>query len=191
MKGVRVTCSAGFFLLAASLIYLDGTRLFAQALAACILHELGHYGAARGFGSRVCALRLTVVGAEMKLNSNVQLSYVQDAILAISGPAVNLMAAWLAARAGANLFAGLNLSLGLLNLLPIRPLDGGRILIDLLSLLDPELAEKIHSGFSVFVSGALLGLGWAAWRGWGNLSLLCVAVWLLAGTIKDQKIMYK
>lgn len=191
MKGVKVTCSAGFLLLAASLIYLDGVRLFVQVLIACILHEAGHYGAARSFGSRVCTLRLTAAGAEMKLDPRVQLSYVQDALLAFSGPAVNLTAAWLAARAEANLFVGLNLSLGLLNLLPIRPLDGGRILTDLLSLLDPELAEKIHSGLSVLVSGALLGLGWAAWRGWGNLSLLYIAVWLVAGALKDQKLMYK
>lgn len=174
-------------MVSASLIYLDGTRFFAQVLAACILHEFGHYAAARRFGSRVCALHLTAVGAEMKLDRNMQLSYLQDALLAFSGPAVNLIVAWLAVLVEANLFAGLNLCLGLLNLLPIRPLDGGRILTDLLSLLGPEMAEKIHSAFSVLVLGALLGVGWAAWRGWGNLSLLCTAIWLVAGMIKDKK----
>lgn len=186
MKEVKVTCSAGFLLIVAGLIYLDGTRLFLQVLAACILHEGGHVLAARMCGSKVCALHLTMAGAEMKLDPRVQLSYVQDALLAFAGPAVNLTAVWLAVLAEANLFAGLNLSLGLLNLLPIRPLDGGRILTDLLSLLESELAEKIHSGLSVLVSGALLGLGWAAWRRGGNLSLFCVAVWLVCGMLKER-----
>ena len=186
MKEVKVTCSAGFLLLSAGLIYLDGTRLFVQVLAACFLHEAGHYAAVRCVGGRVCALRLTAVGAEMKLDSGVQLSYARDALLAFAGPAVSLLAAWLAVLVQANLFAGLNFCLGVLNLLPIRPLDGGRILTDLLSLFRPELAEKIHSGLSVLISGALLGLGWAAWRGWGNLTLLCTAAWLVIGMLREE-----
>lgn len=149
-----------------------------------MLHEFGHFVAALGVGSGVCSLRLNAAGAEMELDPNVQLSYAKDAILAFLGPAVNLAAAWFAVRLGCNLFAGLNLCFGLLNLLPVRPLDGGRILVDVLSFLDPELAEKIHSGISVLLSGILLGLGWAAWRGWGNLSLLFTALWLAVRTLR-------
>lgn len=177
----------GFLLLMAGLIYLDGVLFLIQVFVVCVLHETGHCIAAALEGSKVRSLRLTAVGAEMKLASDISLSYMQDARIAFAGPAANLIAAWIAARLEANLLAGLNLCFGLLNLLPIRPLDGGRILTDLLSLLDPGLAEKIHSGLSILVSGVLLGLGWAAWRGWGNLSLFCTAVWLAAGVIKDQK----
>lgn len=182
-----MSCSAGFLLLAAILIYLDGIGFFVQVLAACILHEAGHYGAAIAVGSRVCELHLTAVGAEMKLDSDIQLSYSQDALLAFAGPAVNLFTAWIAARVGFNLFAGLNLSFGLLNLLPIRPLDGGRILAGVLSLFVPDLAEKILSGLSVLVSGILLGLGWSAWRGWGNITLFCAAIWFAFSMLRNQK----
>ena len=187
MRTLKVTCSLGFLLLAAGLIYLDGTRLFVLMLTACFLHEAGHYGAAQGFGCRVRALHLTSAGAEMKLDLNTTLSYAQDALIAFAGPSVNLLAAWLAALSGASLFAGINLSFGVLNLLPIRPLDGGRILTDFVSFFKPELAEKIHSALSVLMSGVLLGLGWAAWRRWGNLSLFCTAIWIVAGMLKDEK----
>lgn len=183
---MKITCSIGFLLLVAGLIYLDGVLFLTQVFAVCLLHETAHGIAAALEGSKVCSLRLTAVGAEMKLASDIYLSYMQDARIAFAGPAVNLITAWLAAKVEANMFAGLNLCFGLLNLLPIRPLDGGRILIDLLSILDPVLAEKIHSGLSILVSGALLGLGWAAWRGWGNLSLFCTAVWLATGVIKNK-----
>ena len=182
-----MSCSAGFLLLVAILIYLDGTVFFIQVLAACILHEAGHYCAVLGVGGRVRELRLTAVGAEMKLDSDIQLSYSQDVLLAFAGPAVNLFAAWVAVRVGSNLFAGLNLSFGLLNLLPVRPLDGGRILTDVLSLFVPEQAEKILFGLSVLVSGIFLGLGWAAWSRWGNLSLFCTALWCVSAMLKKQK----
>ena len=123
----------------------------------------------------------------MRLDPAVSLSYAQDAWIAVAGPVVNLIAAWLSVQAEANLFAGINLSFGLLNLLPIRPLDGGRILEALLSYFLPEQAEKILCVFSVFVSGVLLGLGWTAWCRWGNLTLLFTAVWLVAGMIRNQK----
>ena len=161
--------------------------LFVQVLAACVLHEAGHCAAALSAGSRICALRLTAVGAEMQLDPIVPLSYTRDAWIAVSGPLVNLIAAWISVQAEANLFAGLNLSFGLLNLLPIRPLDGGRILDDLFSYFLPEQAEKILSGFSIFVSGIFLGLGWMAWCRWRNLTLLCTAVWLVVRVIRTQK----
>ena len=184
MKEVKVTCSAGFLLLAACLIYLDGIRFFAQVMLVCVLHEVGHLAAALGVGSRVRRLRLTVAGAEMILDPKKQLSYIQDAILALSGPVWNLAVAWFAARAGADMLAGLNLCFGLLNLLPVRPLDGGRIMFGLLSLLDSEFAEKVSALLSILISGFLLGLGWAAWQRWGNLSLLCTSVWLMITTLK-------
>lgn len=181
----KVTCSVGFLLLTAGLIYLDGVNLFAQVMISCLVHEVGHYAAARGVGSRVCFLRLTAVGAEMELDPSVHLSYLSDALLVFAGPMANLAAAWVAVKLGLNLFAGLNLCFGILNLLPVCPLDGGRLLIDILSLLNPVLAERVHAVISVLFCGALLGLGWTAWRRWGNLSLLFVALWLIAGRAKE------
>lgn len=187
MKRKRVSCSIGFLLLMAGLIYLDGMNLFVQVFAACALHEAGHCLAASLAGSKIYALRLTAIGAEMKLASEIHLSYAQDALIAFAGPAVNLLAAWAAVRAEAHLFAGLNLCLGFFNLFPIRPLDGARIVTGLLSYFDPVIAEKLISFCSILFSGALLGVGWAAWKGWGNPSLFCIAAWLTAGAINVKK----
>ena len=176
----------GFLLLAASLIYLDGIHLFVQVLAACVLHEMGHCAAARSTGGRICALHLTAVGAEIGFDRTAPLSYAQDAWIAFAGPATNLIVAGVAVQVEANLLAGLNFSFGILNLLPICPLDGGRILGALLAYFLPEQAEKILFGFSVLISGIFLGLGWAAWCRWGNLTLLCTAVWLVVRMTRDQ-----
>lgn len=181
-----MTCSVGFLLLAAGLIYLDGAGFVLLSFLACVLHEIGHCAAALLFGSRVCALRVTAVGAEMELEACAPLSYWKDALIALTGPAFNLLTAVLAVRADLYLFAGLNLCFGVLNLLPVHPLDGGKILVSLLSCRWPFGAEKMVHAFSVVFSGALLGLGWAAWRGWGNLSLLCTAAWIMTGVVKKK-----
>lgn len=172
--------------MAAALIYLDGQGLVLRAALACTLHELGHWAAIVALGGRVRSLRLTAVGAEMELDLRRPLSYTREGLAALAGPAVNLLLAWFAAEQGWYLFAGLNLSFGLLNLLPIHPLDGGRALSCILAARWPRGADAVTGALSVSLAGALLGLGWAAWRGWGNLTLLCTAAWLLARVLKQE-----
>ena len=167
----------------AALIYLDG-QLVLWGVLACVLHECGHWAVIVLLGGRVRALRLTAVGAEMELDGRRPLSYGREAAAALAGPAVNLIAAALSARAGAYLFAGLNLCFGLLNLLPIGALDGGRALSCVLLAWSPRTAGTAARAVSILLSGALLGLGWAAWRGCGNLTLLCTSAWLMAGVLK-------
>lgn len=121
----------------------------------------------------------------MELDDTCRLSYFKEALAAFAGPAVNLILTALCVQARWYLFAGLNLSLGLMNLLPIRMLDGGRILTCLLCAFAPERAQRVVNALSVLLAGALLGLGWAAWRQGGNLTLLCVAAWLTARVLKS------
>jgi stage IV sporulation protein FB len=173
--------------LTAALLYLDGQGLVLQGALVCALHELGHWGAIALLGGRVRALRLTAVGAEMELDSARGLSYPKEVLAALAGPAVNLLLAWLCARGGRYVPAGMNLCFGLLNLLPIRPLDGGRALFCALAGRWPTLAERVLEGSSLALAGGLLGVGLAAWRSWGNLSLLVTAVWLLAGALRGTE----
>ena len=56
MRWGRVEITAGALLLWTLLYYLDSGTLVLQALAACALHELGHYAAIRLLGGRVARL---------------------------------------------------------------------------------------------------------------------------------------
>lgn len=170
--------------MAAVLIYLDGQGLVLRGALACVLHEAGHWAAIAFLGGRVRALRLTAVGAEMELDPCRPLSYGRELAAALAGPLVNLLLAGISVRKDWYLFAGMNLCFGLLNLLPICPLDGGRALSCILNVRWPQAADTVVQMISAVFAGALLGLGWAAWRGWGNLTLLCTAVWLLVGAFK-------
>lgn len=179
------SCTKGFLLILAALIYLDGQGLVLQSILACIIHELGHWAMILLAGGRVQELRLTVVGAEMKLDTQYPLSYGREVAAALAGPAANLLAAWFSALCGCHLFAGLNLCFGVLNLVPVFPLDGGRALLFALAAFDLRITDVVIRGVSAVFSGAFLGLGWAAWQAWGNMTLLFAAIWLIVGMLKS------
>lgn len=192
----KVEVSGGFLLLMAFLFYLDQNGLLFWAWLACLLHELGHYGAIRLVGGQVRHLYLTAVGAEMKLASPYGLSYGKELAAVLAGPGASLLVAWVAARLGSLmgwpfffLFSGLNLCTGLFQLLPVRPLDGGRALELLLSALwKEEWADLVCNLCSAAFVFLLLLVGAVFWNGGiGGISLVVTVLWLAAGLRRGRK----
>ena len=182
---VRLSCSKGFLFIAALLIYLDGQGVVFSWMLACLIHEMGHLISIKAFGGRVESIRLTAIGAEMILNSGISFSYGKEIMVSLAGPIANLIFALAFLRYEGYLFAGTCLCLGILNLVPICPLDGGRILTCVMMLVCPGYAGAVTKGISAVFAGSMLGLGVAAWRGWGNITLLYTAFWLMIGVVKS------
>lgn len=184
-KRFRVELSSGFLLLMGGLLCLDeGVGLLPWALLACLLHELGHVAAAYALGGRAERLRLSIVGAELAFDYKQPLSYLRDSLVALAGPLSNLLVGTAAFRLGAYLLAILSLGLGAFNLLPIQPLDGGRVLCDLLSeWLEPVWVERIMAATAGILVGLLVGVGAVAAVRFANVTLLITAGWLLYGVL--------
>ncbi len=188
MRWGRWEITAGALMLWALLYYLDSGGMVLQALGACALHELGHYAAIRLLGGQVARLRISCVGAEMVLSARHPLGPARELAAVLAGPAANLLCAWLCAGLGEGwyCFAGLHLALGLFNLLPAGPLDGGRALGCLLALAGRE--DWAVPAVGLLSAGLSMGLTMGAlllWRaGEGNLTLLLAALWLAAGPLR-------
>lgn len=187
MKKGRVCVSSGFLVMLALLIYIDGGALFWAAVLAAALHELGHYAAMRALGCRLQALRLTACGAEMELSSARTVPYVHELIITLCGPLTNLFLALLCANLPLSsemqyLFAGVNISLGLFNLLPIYPMDGGNCLQILLVISFGDVRGRaLAHGVSWMISLLLLLLGIIAFAfHHAQISLCVTAFWLFA-----------
>lgn len=180
--------SAGFCLLLAWFWQANGTALLLTVLGAAALHELGHWVVLSCLGGSVRTLHLSVFGALMETDSR-RLSYTGETAAVLAGPLANLLAAGLCSLGETSfcrVFAGANLALCLFNLLPVRPLDGGRALELVTSWLWGEQAGECaariaglcvsltlgaallwlvaHTGGSFWLIPAAVGLGAAAWR---------------------------
>lgn len=189
----RVEVTGGFLLLAAALYYLDEQGVLLWGALACAFHELGHYVMIDLCGGKISRLRLSVTGAEMALSPARPMGPLSQVLTALAGPAVNLglalFSARLAVRFGEEwyLFAGLNLTLALFNLLPASQLDGGRALRGILSLLCPGAAERAAAVVSWLAAvGAAAAGVMLFWQTGANLTLLITSLWLAAAQLRQR-----
>lgn len=170
---VRVT--GGFVLLAAWFAAASGWRPLAAVLLAAGVHELGHLLVLALLGAETMSLRLSALGAELETDA-ARLSYGGELAAVLAGPAANLLcaAALTALHDKYYTLIGANIILSVFNLLPVRPLDGGRALELLVSWLAGPTAGERVSRFAGWVFGTALAvfLGWLMWKGGGNLWLL-------------------
>ena len=130
-------------------LFLTHSYLSLAALAAAFIHELAHIAVARAVGVELSRLRLDIFGASLMMSGELS-SYKKEAAVAIAGPLSNLLlfALLLPFSSEENeylsLFMGASLFLGLLNLLPIKDLDGGRVLFcALASFFSLDTAQAI------------------------------------------------
>lgn len=147
------------------------TGYFAELLTLFIIvlvHELGHVVVAKGFGWTIREVKLLPFGGVAEVEEAGGISAKEDAIVAIAGPLQNVWMGALAWGLGASgiwdeawaqYVSGANLMIALFNLLPIYPLDGGKLLQALLSYMMNYYRMLVWSArlslvFSVFMLAA-------------------------------------
>ena len=165
------------------LLLTDTPILLAALLPAALLHELAHYAVLRLCGVRTARFTLTGLGASLYVPELHRLSYGAELLSAAAGPLMNLLL-WvllsLTGREELTLFAGAQMVLGVLNLLPVRPMDGGRILwLATAYLTEPYTADRVTAAVGLAASSALLALClWLVLTTGSGLFLLLGALWL-------------
>ena len=187
---VRIVIRPSFLLLLGLIFYLDdGSGSMLMMLAAAAVHEAGHVTACIAMGGRVEVLTLSAVGAELKLDYPSVISYGRENIVLLSGAAANLVLGAVSYFLGLYQMAYISVGLGVFNLLPITPLDGGRILYNLIcERFHINLAEQITAISSGIFIGGIAGLG-AIWAvKFANWLPIVISVWLLAGLMRKKTI---
>lgn len=159
------------YLIAAALLLLLPARWLLSALLAAALHELAHLTAIRIVGGRIDRVRIGSHGAKIE---TVLPGNWQELFCAAAGPAASLSLLFLCPVAPRLALCGL--IQGVFNLLPIYPLDGGRMLRCLLCRAFPEKGEKISEGIGTVLSGGLLSVAMLCciWHHWGIFPLLAL-----------------
>lgn len=183
----KVHSTGGFWLMIGALLLAAPLRLVVWFGIACAVHEAGHWGMLRLLGGEVGTFHLTGLGLVIWPRRGRLFSYREEVLIALAGPLASLLLALGAGAWGrylggqdACLLAGVSLTLGLFNLLPAGPLDGGRLLrAAVAQAAGPDAGEKL-AGLLTWGFGLLL-LGTGAWSltVHGNGLLLLWGGWLL------------
>lgn len=186
--GVHFRLTFGFLSVWA-LLLLQSTfsETAAMAFVCCTLHELGHIMAMKLLGIHIKGLTLYSGGVKLKSDSLALCGTLTEISVLAAGPLVNLLLGAAGCFFGNRLFAGINISLLLFNLLPLSSLDGGRILAAVSERFCP--LRDIHRLFRI--SDILLGIGGAVlFFMSGNVSFtlpLTMGVMILEGLIDGRK----
>lgn len=126
----RLDLTPGFPAFLAAVWYFDSCGIFWPFLAAMTVHELAHAAVLLLLGGRIESVRLSFAQVELRTGL---LSDRMELWSTAAGPGINLLCGWLFRR-WMPAFAAVSLLLALFNLLPVWPLDGGRLLRTLLRM---------------------------------------------------------
>lgn len=157
---------------------ITGHLLFTLvAYVSIILHEAAHAMMATLLGQQPNSVEISPLGAVMRLEEEEHLPPVKRLCVIAAGPAISLVLCWASVLFHTPIRQALflsNLSIVLMNLLPVLPLDGGRLLMLLLErYIAKPIATQVIKCISIAVGAGLIMLNvWYSWKygGW-NLSM--------------------
>ena len=197
MGGINFSVHPLFFVLGFYYAATGQIFVFIIYTVVAVLHELGHSFVAAGAGYKLNKITLMPFGAVVsgKLNG---MKLKDEIKIAVAGPLINLavgllfVASWWIypeSYAFTDVAASANFSMALINLLPVFPLDGGRILSASLSLLIGDdkayfICRVIGVAFAILLSGLFVI---SIFNNTINPSLMFFSAFVLFGAIGRHK----
>ncbi|MGO4791390.1 M50 family metallopeptidase [Paenibacillus sp. 2KB_20] len=163
------------------------------------IHELGHAAAAAAMGFKVRAIQMLPFGGVAVIEDDGRMTAMKEIIIAVAGPLQNVImigitlvcrwAGWGDEQLLSYIIQG-NLIIALFNLLPILPLDGGKVLQALMSLLAPYHATLLWaSRAGILCSLIMIGYGLQPlfFGGGIRLNVLMIGLFLAYSNFEDYR----
>ena len=165
-------------MLFALMYFFDGSGVVSALVPAALAHELGHILALRICGRRLTRISIGPTGAQIDYAP--RLEGVKCIACLLAGPMAGLAYALVSCTLGGAFLCmsgAVSFLLSAFNLLPILPLDGGRIV----GVLLPEreaLAVSLTAALLLLAVGALIAVRF------GSFALLLMGLWLAVSNLR-------
>lgn len=191
---MRIKLNLQIFIFAL-IFYISGQiKIYGILMASALLHELGHIFFGIVLGLKPKKLEIIPFGFSITFEKYTQTKnkYKQKLLIELAGPLVNLLIVLLCFFVDVpereNIIYA-NILLMLFNLIPIYPLDGGRILYEIIYILrDSKTALEIvniTSNIGIIVLTMLSSILILYYK---NLAIICVILYLWFIVHKQNKI---
>ena len=129
---MRIKVDVKIFFIIILYIFMQSTKIFALTFIFILLHELGHLVTGITIGLKVKKINIHISGLSVEFENYGKQRNANKIVVDIAGPLINIIALVIAIIIKQEEIAYINLLLAIVNLLPIYPLDVGRILRTLL-----------------------------------------------------------
>lgn len=174
-------------------LIIDESGVGAIALLCCLIHEAGHIICLLVLGEKPKKIEMSFYGIKLERYPMSAQTTAGDLIVYISGPAANFIFSAILFLLS-NFYESLrdaaiiSLCIGVFNLIPCKPLDGGNILYALLCRnTKQKTADKICLVVSMIILVPLIIAGIYFLKDNGNITLLAVAVYVAAANLFEMK----
>lgn len=186
---MKIKLSPLFFIILILMYLLGYTIEYILILFSIILHELGHIAISSLFGWQVHAVTILPVGLKASVTES-GCSKIKNVIIYLSGPLVNICIIsagaflWNINFLNRNILETVilsNIYILIFNMMPVLPLDGGKVLREILSyFIGLYRANTVIKKLSLFTASLIMFFGiFQFLENNRNFSLLAAGIYIL------------
>ena len=132
MRILKIKVDLKIFLIIILYILTQNIEVFAMSFIFILLHELGHAITGIILGLKIKKININVFGLSIEFENYGKERINNKIIIDMAGPFINIISFIIAVKFKNEEIVYINILLAIINLLPIYPLDGGRIVKNLL-----------------------------------------------------------
>ena len=189
INGTKIKLNISIVFICVLWIIAKKTDVFIVMTAVVLLHEIFHAFVAYLFGFHTESIEIFPFGGEAVIRG-IEGNFVQEAMVVASGPLLSLFTGflWAIIHPEGEFFTNFSYSVAMLNLLPVYPLDGGRLLM---CVLKGAVGEKKGRKYTVTI-GIAVSVGYFCKSLYdtvffGDSSFMVMASFMLVASLKAIK----